>query len=132
MIPMDTDRRTPFSDDELDAFRSLIEEKRARAVADIETARAQLRDSQQADSDSTYSFHMADAGSDAALRESLYQDIGRLQTFVGHLDRALTRIENKTYGICRITGEPIPVERLRAVPHTETTVEAKLGEQRKR
>lgn len=129
---METDRRTPFSDEELDEFRALIQAKRDAAVADIDAARAQLTDSQQADNDSTYSFHMADAGTDAAGRESLYQSIGRLQAFVGHLDRALGRIENKTYGVCRITGEPIPKERLRAVPHTETTVAAKLGEQRKR
>lgn len=129
---METDRRTPFSDDELDEFRALIEAKRAAAVADIDAARAQLTDSQQADNDSTYSVHMADAGTDAAGRESLYQSIGRLQAFVGHLDRALGRIDNKTYGVCRITGEPIPKERLRAVPHTETTVAAKLDEQRKR
>lgn len=129
---METDRRTPFSDEELDEFRALIEAKRESAVADIAAARAQLTDSQQADNDSTYSFHMADAGTDAAGRESLYQSIGRLQAFVGHLDRALGRIENKTYGVCRITGEPIPKERLRAVPHTETTVAAKLDEQRKR
>lgn len=129
---METDRRTPFSDEELDEFRALIQAKRDAAVADIDAARAQLTDSQQADNDSTYSFHMADAGTDAAGRESLYQSIGRLQAFVGHLDRALGRIETKTYGVCRITGEPIPKERLRAVPHTETTVAAKLGEQRKR
>ncbi len=129
---METDRRTPFSDEELDEFRTLIEAKREAAVADIAAARAQLADSQQADNDSTYSVHMADAGTDAAGRESLYQSIGRLQAFVGHLDRALGRIENKTYGVCRVTGEPIPKERLRAVPHTETTVAAKLDEQRKR
>lgn len=129
---MEPDRRTPYSDDELAEFRALIETKRETALADIETARAQLKDSQQADNDSTYSFHMADAGSDAAFRESLYQDIGRLQSFVAHLDRALVRIENKTYGVCRVTGEPIPKERLRAVPHTETSIEAKREEQRKR
>ena len=129
---MDADRRTPFSDAELDEFRALIEAKRAAALADIETARAQLVDSQQADSDSTYSVHMADAGTDAAGRESLYQSIARLQQFVGHLDRALTRIENKTYGICRVTGQPIARERLRAVPHTETSIEAKRDEQRRR
>lgn len=129
---MDSDRRTPFSDEELAEFRELIEAKRAAALADIETARAQLLDQQQADSDSTYSFHMADAGTDAAARESLYQSIGRLQQFVGHLDRALARIEHKTYGICRVTGQPIAKERLRAVPHTETSIEAKRDEQRRR
>lgn len=129
---MDPDRRTPFSDAELDEFRALIDAKRAAALADIEALRAQIRDSQQADNDSTYSVHMADAGTDAAGRESLYQTLARLQTFVGHLDRALARIAHKTYGVCRVTGQPIAKERLRAVPHTETSIEAKRDEQRNR
>lgn len=129
---MDSDRRAPFTDDELDEFRVLIEAKRDAATADIDALRSQLRDSQEADNDSTYSVHMADAGTDAAGRESLYQTIARLQTFVGHLDRALARIDNKTYGVCRVTGQPIAKERLRAVPHTETSIEAKREEQRRR
>ena len=129
---MEPDRRTPFSDDELDEFRALILAKRDAATADIDALRSQLRDSQEADNDSTYSVHMADAGTDAAGRESLYQTIARLQTFVGHLDRALARIDNKTYGVCRVSGQPIAKERLRAVPHTETSIEAKREEQRKR
>jgi RNA polymerase-binding transcription factor DksA len=129
---MEPDRRTPFSDAELDEFRAIIDAKRAAAQADIDALRAQIRDSQQADNDSTYSVHMADAGTDAAGRESLYQTMARLQTFVGHLDRALARIEHKTYGVCRVTGQPIAKERLRAVPHTETTIEAKRDEQRNR
>ncbi len=129
---MEPDRRTPFSDAELGEFRAIIDAKRAAAQADIDALRAQIRDSQQADSDSTYSVHMADAGTDAAGRENLYQTMARLQTFVGHLDRALARIEHKTYGVCRVTGQPIAKERLRAVPHTETSIEAKRDEQRNR
>lgn len=129
---MEPDRRTPFSDAELDEFRVLIEGKRAAALADVEALRQQLKDSQEADSDSSYSFHMADAGTDAAARESLYQNLARLQTFIGHLDRALARIAHKTYGVCRATGQPISKERLRAVPHTETSIEAKREEQRRR
>ena len=61
----------------------------------------------------------------------LYLMISRQQKFIGYLDRALRRIENKTYGICKITGKPIPKKRLEAVPHTETTVEAKLQEKKR-
>ena len=75
---------------------------------------------------------MADAGTDAMEREKLYLMLARLRKFVGYLDRALERIENKTYGICKVTGKPIAKERLEAVPHTEISIEAKLSQQRKR
>ena len=130
---MDLDaRRTPFSDAELDEFRALIDAKRARALAEIDVMRARLKEDREAGSDSAFSLHMADAGTDAAEREQLFAMIGRQQTFVGHLDRALQRIAHKTYGVCRVTGEPIARERLVAVPHTETSVAAKLGEQKRR
>lgn len=121
-----TDRRTPFSDEELEEFRELINKKREDAVADIEMMRAQIEDARENESDSAYSFHMADAGTDAMEREKLYHMIARQQKFVGYLDRALERIENKTYGICKVTGKPIQKERLMAVPHTEISMEAKL------
>ena len=130
---MDLDaRRTPFSDAELDEFRALIDAKRARALAEIDVMRARLKEDREAGSDSAFSLHMADAGTDAAEREQLFAMIGRQQTFVGYLDRALQRIAHKTYGVCRVTGEPIARERLVAVPHTETSVAAKLGEQKRR
>jgi DnaK suppressor protein len=126
------DRRTPFSDAELAEFRALIEAKRRHALDDVELMRARLKDDREAGGDTAYSLHMADAGSDAEERERLYQSIGRQQTFVGHLDRALRRIESRTYGVCRATGRPIAKERLMAVPHTETSIEAKLAEQKRR
>jgi DnaK suppressor protein len=119
------ERRTPFSDEELEEFRELILKKREEAVEDIDSLRAQLEDAREHESDSAYSFHMADAGTDAMEREKLYLMIARQQKFVGYLDRALDRIENKTYGVCKVTGKPIPKERLRAVPHTEISIEAK-------
>ena len=125
-------RRTPFSDAELDEFRVLIETKRARALAEVDVMRTRLKEDREAGSSSAFSLHMADAGTDAAEREQLYAMIGRQQTFVGYLDRALARIANKTYGVCRVSGEPIARERLLAVPHTETSVAAKLGEQKRR
>src|SRR5690606_37622096 len=125
-------RRTPFSDAELEEFRALIEAKRAETLADIEDMRAQLDDQREHESDSAYSFHMADAGTDAMEMEKLYLMIARQQKFLGYLDRAIERIDNKTYGICKVTGKPIAKERLMAVPHTEISIEAKKEQQKGR
>lgn len=119
-------RVTPFSEDELQHFKDLLISRRKDAVEDIESLRAQLKDSRdQAEDNTAYSFHMADAGTDAMEREKVYLMIARQQKYVGYLDRALERIENKTYGVCRVTGEPIAKERLEAVPHTEISIAAK-------
>jgi DnaK suppressor protein len=56
--------------------------------------------------------------------------IAREQKYVGYLDRALERIQNKTYGVCKVTGNTISKERLEAVPHTEISIEAKLAQQK--
>lgn len=124
-------RRTPFSDEELEYFRQLLLERRREAMEDINSMRAQLDDArEQAENDTAYSFHMADAGTDAMEREKLYLMIARQQKYVGYLDRALERIKNKTYGICKVTGKPISKGRLEAVPHTEISIEAKLKQKR--
>lgn len=118
---------TPFSDEELDHFRNLILERRTAAHEDVDRMRSQLADArEQAENDTAYSFHMADAGTDAMEREKLYLMIARQQKYIGYLDRAIERIENRTYGICKVTGKPISKERLEAVPHTEISIEAKL------
>jgi RNA polymerase-binding protein DksA len=122
---------TPFSDKELEHYKQLILKKREDAVEDIESMKLQLQDSrEQAENDSAYSFHMADAGTDAMEREKLYLMMARQQKFVGYLDRALERIKNKTYGICKVTGKPISKDRLEAVPHTEISIEAKLKQKK--
>ena len=118
-------RRTPFSDEELDEFRSLILSKRETTQEDLDAMRAQVEDSREHESDSAYSFHMADAGTDAMEREKLYLMIARQQKYLGYLDRALERIDNGTYGICKVSGKPISKDRLRAVPHTEISIDAK-------
>lgn len=121
------DVTTPFSDAELEHFRQLIDDKREAAHEDVSRMRSQLADArEQAENDTAYSFHMADAGTDAMEREKLYLMIARQQKYIGYLDRALERIENKTYGICKVTGKPISKERLESVPHTEISIEAKL------
>jgi RNA polymerase-binding protein DksA len=125
--------KTMYSAEELDHFRQLIDEKRASAQDDIARMREQMADArEQAENDTAYSFHMADAGTDAMEREKLYLMVARQQKYVGYLDRALDRIENGTYGICKVTGEQIAKERLEAVPHTEISIEAKLQQKKQK
>lgn len=123
---------TSFSKKELQHFMELIVDKRHSAQEDIDGMRGQLADSrEQAENDTAYSFHMADAGTDAMEREKLFLMIARQQKYIGYLDRAIERIENRTYGVCKVTGQPISKERLEAVPHTEISIEAKLQQQKK-
>ncbi len=122
---------TPFDDELLAHFRTLILDKRKGALDDISKMQAQIKDSRErSESDSAYSFHMADAGTDAMEREKLYLMLARQKKYIGYLDRALERIENRTYGVCKVTGNPISRERLEAVPHTEISIEAKLKQKR--
>ena len=124
-------KETQLSDEELEHFKELLLQRRESAQADIKHMREQLEDSrEQAENDTAYSFHMADAGTDAMEREKVYLMIARQQKYIGYLDRALDRIENKSYGICKVTGKPISKERLEAVPHTEISIEAKLQEKK--
>ncbi len=124
--------KTPFSDKELDYFRELIETRREEAQQEVDRLREQLKNEAESDEhDNAYSFHMADAGTDAMEREKVYMMIDRQRKYIGYLDRALDRIENRTYGICKVTGKPIPKERLEAIPHTEISVEAKMQQKRR-
>jgi len=123
------ERETPFSDEELEHFKDLLLQRRKEAKEEIEQMREQVEEAKEQSGDNTaYGVHMADAGTDAMEREKLHLMIARQQKYIGYLERALERIENKTYGICRVTGEPIAKERLEAVPHTEISIEAKRQE----
>lgn len=118
--------KSPLSDKDLSFFKELIIGKRKAAHEDVERMRSLLDDSREdAQNDSAYSFHMADAGTDAMEREKLYLMIARQQKYVGYLNRALDRIEDKVYGICKVTGNVISKKRLEAVPHTEISIDAK-------
>ncbi len=128
--PDEPDRKTPFSDEELEHFKELLLQRRKEAREEVERMRAQVEEGKgQPEVNTVYGLHMAEAGTEANEREKLYLMIARQQKYIGYLDRALERIENKTYGICRVTGEPISKERLEAVPHTEISIEAKKEEQ---
>lgn len=121
------ERVTPFTDEELEYFRDIIIKKRDEAQQELESLQSSLKDSMEnANDESAYSFHMADAGTDAQEREKTYMLYNRTRKFVRYLDDALKRIDNKTYGICKVTGKKISKGRLEAVPHTQLSIEAKL------
>lgn len=124
---MPDERVSPYSDEELDYFREIILKKRDEAQQEIEALQKSLRESMENSSDeSAYSFHMADAGTDAQEREKTYMLFNRTRKFVNYLDEALQRIDRKTYGVCKVTGKKISKGRLEAVPHTQLSIEAKL------
>jgi RNA polymerase-binding protein DksA len=121
------ERVSPYSDEELEYFREIILKKREEAEKELKSLQSSLRDSMENDSgESAYSFHMADAGTDAQEREKTYMLFNRTKKFLRYLDDALKRIDNKTYGICKVTGKKIAKGRLEAVPHTQLSIEAKL------
>ncbi|HKJ44424.1 MAG TPA: TraR/DksA C4-type zinc finger protein [Balneolales bacterium] len=120
-------RITPYSDEELEYFRGIILRKRKDAVNQMEMFKRSLRESVENESDeSVYSFHMADAGTDVMDRERNYLMYYRTRKFINYLDAAIKRIDNGTYGVCKVTGKKIAKERLEAVPHTQLCIEAKL------
>lgn len=121
------ERVSPYNDDELEYFRQIILKKRDEAEQELNTLQNLLRESMENASDeSAYSFHMADAGTDAQEREKTYMLFNRTKKFVRYLEDALKRIDNKTYGVCKVTGKKIAKGRLEAVPHTQLSIEAKL------
>ncbi len=116
--------KTKYSDSELEDFKKLIEEK-------IRMAREELLDLTAALSsangdDAAIAGKTLEDGSATYEKEQTNQLAARQKKFIEQLEAALTRIQNKTYGICRGTGKLIPAERLRAVPHTTMSMEAKL------
>lgn len=123
--------KTRYSDEELQEFRDLIIQKITSAKAELNNLQAFLNSSNEHGTDDTASsFKMLEDGSDTLAKEEAGQLAVRQRKFIEQLENALVRIENKTYGICRVTGKLIPKERLRAVPHTTQSIEAKVNQYR--
>src|SRR5690625_1368788 len=127
---VDTGRLTTthLSDQDLAYFKALILEKQDEAYEELEQLQqslANMMESDEADSSST-AHHMADVATDEETIQMYYRLISRTESYIRQLDRALARIKNRTYGICRASGKPIPWQRLEAVPHTRYGIEAKL------
>ena len=117
-----------YSDNDLTEFRELIQRKLESAKKELAYLQGLItrKDEMGGDNDDARYMTMED-GSMSMEREQLSQMASRQITFIDHLEKALMRIENKTYGICRITGKLIDKARLRAVPHATLSIEAKMG-----
>lgn len=115
-----------YSDEELEEFKELILQKLDKATREYELLRANIVNDQGNDvNDTSRSFKIFEEGSSTLIKAESEQLANRQLEFIKKLQAALVRIENKTYGICRATGELIPKDRLRAVPHATLTVAAK-------
>lgn len=118
--------RIRYSDEELNEFKELILKKLEEARRDYDLLKQTLANTDNNGTDDTSpSFKMIEDGSETLSREETAQLAARQEKFIKHLEDALLRIRNKTYGICRVTGRLISKERLRLVPHATLSIEAK-------
>lgn len=119
--------KTPFNKQELKHFKKLLLKKRTEAQEKFDRLRGAQSNLEEADDAdfSSIAHHMGDWASDEQESEMNYTLIERTREYIQHINEALERIENKTYGMCLATGKPIGKERLEAVPHTRYSIEAK-------
>ena len=123
---MSQDAKTRFSDKELEEFRDIINEKLEKAKAQLALIESAYKnDSNNGTDDTSPTFKAFDEGSEVMSKEAHSQLAIRQEKFIRDLKNALIRIENKTYGICRVTGKLINKERLKLVPHATLSIEAK-------
>jgi DnaK suppressor protein len=118
--------KTRYSDEELDEFRQIILQKLEKAKEDYELLKSAITQSESNDTqDTSPTFKVLEEGAATLSKEEAGKLAQRQLKFIQHLQAALVRVENKTYGICRETGVLIPKERLRAVPHATLSIDAK-------
>lgn len=119
-------KKTRYSDEELQEFKEIILEKLEKAKRDYELLKADVTNTDGNDiADTSPTFKILEEGASTLGKEEAGRLAQRQQKFIQHLQAALVRIENKTYGICRATGQLIPKERLRAVPHATLGIDQK-------
>jgi DnaK suppressor protein len=125
---MNNDTNLRYSEEELKEFEEIINSKLERAKKELNYLRETVSKANDSGTDiTTGNIKMLEDGADSAEKESLSQLAGRQQRYISQLDAAIIRIKNGTYGVCIDTGKLIPKERLRAVPHTQHTIEAKIA-----
>jgi RNA polymerase-binding transcription factor DksA len=123
---MSTQSLSRYSDADLEEFRILIEGKIQKAQSDLELIRsAYMNDGNNGTDDTSPTFKAFEEGSETMSKEANTQLAIRQEKFIRDLKNALIRIENKTYGVCRVTGKLINKERLKLVPHATLSIEAK-------
>lgn len=121
--------KTRYSDDELQEFKDIIMMKLEKARHDYEMLKAAINHSDGNDTDDTSpTFKVLEEGASVYSKEQAGRLAQRQEKFIQHLESALIRINNKTYGICRETGKLISKERLRAVPHATLSIDAKKNQ----
>jgi RNA polymerase-binding transcription factor DksA len=123
---MSEQEKTKYSNEELQEFKNIIEKKLEEAKNDYDLLKSAFSNKDDHGTDDTSpTFKLMEEGSDVLSKEETGQLAARQKKFIENLEAALIRIENKTYGICRVTGKLIPKERLRVVPHATLSIEAK-------
>lgn len=123
---MSTDTKNRYSDKDLEAFRVLIQEKIDKAEHDLELIKsAYMNDHNNGTDDTSPTFKAFEEGSETMSKEANSALAIRQEKFIRDLKNAMIRIENKTYGVCRVTGKLINPERLKLVPHATLSIEAK-------
>lgn len=127
---MNANVKVAYSDEELQEFKELILQKLEQATRDYEALRDNAVSAGNDIGDTSPTFKTLQESAANLSRGENGRMAERLLKFIQGLQAALVRVENKTYGICRVTGNLIPKERLRAVPHTTQCIEAKLGEKK--
>jgi DnaK suppressor protein len=121
------DEKTRYSEEELREFEELIRGKLDNTMNELNYIKGSLSKKNDSGTDMTGGTSKAlEDGADSSERENLSQLAARQQKYATQLENALVRIKNGTYGVCVDTGKLIPKERLRVVPHTQQTIEAKL------
>lgn len=123
--------KTRYSEEELKEFEQLINEKIENAQKELNILKQSLNKSHDSGTtDTSSTSKVLEDGAETSQKESMNELAARQQKFINNLSNALIRIKNGTYGICKVTGKLIPKERLRAVPHTMMSIEAKLEEKK--
>ena len=121
-----TENIVKYSDEDLQEFRDIILKKIARAEEDLSSLQSAYKnDANNGTDDTSPSFKSFDEGADTMAKEANVKLAIRQEKLIRDLKNALQRIENKTYGICRVTGKLIQKERLKLVPHATLSIEAK-------
>lgn len=122
-----------YSDDDLEEFRQLINNKLEKAYQDLKILTETFSNTANNDTmDTSPTFKTLEEGHHVLNKEENSQMAQRIQKYIQNLEAALIRIENKSYGICRETGILIPKERLRAVPHATLSYDAKMSQNKKK
>ena len=124
--------KTRYSDAELEEFRAIIMEKLELAKRDYENLKDSLMNKDNDDQDTSPTYKVLEEGANTLAKEETMRLAQRQMKFINDLQAALVRLENKTYGICKVTGKLIPAERLRAVPHATMSIEAKQASKKRR